>query len=90
MDLPLHNLELVARTVVTPDIQISSKTLDLLRQCCAEFLAVVAGSAADAVKLEGRKCVTMEDILEALANLDLDHYSPCLRLYLSSLSCRLI
>lgn len=85
MDLPLHNIELLARAVVSGNTQFSSKALELMRQCCAEFLAVVTSAAAEAARSEGRKCVTAEDILEALAALDLDHYSPCLRLYLSSL-----
>ena len=85
MDLPAHNLEVLVRRMLLPGTQLSRATLAALQACCSEFLAVAVGAAEELARADGRKLITSEDILEALASLDLDHYSPSLRLFLAKL-----
>ena len=85
MNLPAHNLDQLVRRVLLPGAQVSQSTLSSLQACCSEFLAVAVGAAEELARVEGRKLITSEDVLEALASVDLDHYSPSLRLFLAKL-----
>ena len=81
--LPAFNLEQLAKSVLPTKFQVSKSAVNYFQSCCDEFLSALVFYAEGIAKGENRRTITREDILEALAKMDLDHYSPSLRVLYS-------
>jgi down-regulator of transcription 1 len=62
-----------------PDMRVAADVVDLLLECCTEFVQAVSSEANDACGRGGRSTVTPEHVLGALSALGFSSFEPAVR-----------
>jgi len=78
VNLPKATIAKLVKEYV-PDMRVASDVVDLLLECCTEFVQALSSEANDGCGRGGRSTVTPEHVLAALAALGFSSYSPGVR-----------
>jgi len=72
--LPKATVQKLLRDILPQDVKCSPETVDLILDCCVEFVHLIASEANEIANNESKKCINPQHILQALDGLGFKEY----------------
>lgn len=73
--LPLAVVSNIMKTPVPSSAKISKEAKELMQKSSSEFIAIITCKAKEICDSEARKTITGDDLIRAMADLDMPYYS---------------
>lgn len=83
--MPIANVVRIMRQGLPPHAKVADEAKEIVQECVSEFISFVTSEANETCKLEHRKTITAEDIIEAMCRLGFNEYVQTLMIYLHKL-----
>ncbi|KAL7413121.1 histone-fold-containing protein [Mrakia frigida] len=81
--LPIANVSRIMKDCLPASAKIAKESKECLQECVSEFISFITSEASERCKIEKRKTMNGEDILEAMSALGFDNYVEALKVYLA-------
>lgn len=71
------------KAALPPTAKLSKDAKECIQECVSELISFITSEAAEKCRLEKRKTLNGEDVLDAFRNLGFENYAEALRIYLA-------
>lgn len=76
ISLPRSTMAQKIREAFPSDLRVASNTMDLLIDCCAEFIQLITSEANEVCAADSKATINPEHIIKALQQLEFPEYVP--------------
>lgn len=79
--LPIANISKIMRGPIPDFAKVAKEAKDLMQKSASEFIAIITCRAKDICEIEARKTITGDDLVRAMADLDMPYYAELTKIY---------